>query len=147
MSAGPKLDGAGAAKMTTLETALTHLQRLHGLVERMAVALRSKEPMSSYVPQVKRTATPLVGLLKGQFGMISDQATALLLVASRSGGGDEQRVRSLREGVGQIRQSLEIAVAKVREKHTLDESPKGPAGSSGGGGDTSGASGASGAAA
>ena len=120
MSAGPKLDGAGAAKMATLETALTHVQRLHSLVERMAVTLKGKEPLS----QVKRTATPLVGLLKGQFGMISDQATAVMLVASRAGGGDQQRVRSLREGVAQMRQALEIAVAKVREKHTLDEPAK-----------------------
>ena len=124
MSAGPKLDGAGAAKMATLETALTHVQRLHSLVERMAVALKGKEPLSAYLPQVKRTGAPLVGLLKGQFGMISDQATAVMLVASRAGGGDQQRVRSLREGVAQMRQALEIAVAKVREKHTLDEPAK-----------------------
>lgn len=124
MSAGPKLDGAGAAKMATLEAATLHLQRVHGIVERMAIALRSKEPLSNYGPQVKRAAAPLVGLLKGQFGMISDQATALILVASRAGGGDQQRVRSLREAVGQIRQSLEIANAKVREKHTIEESPK-----------------------
>jgi hypothetical protein len=65
----------------------------------------------------------MVGLLKGQFGMISDQATALLLVASRAGGGDQQRVRSLREAVAQIRQALEIAIAKVKEKHSLDEAP------------------------
>jgi hypothetical protein len=124
MATGPKLDGAGAAKMATLEAATSHLQRVHGIVERMAIALRSKEPLSNYGPQVKRAAAPLVGLLKGQFGMISDQATALILVASRAGGGDQQRVRSLREAVGQIRQSLEIANAKVREKHTIEESPK-----------------------
>lgn len=122
MAAGPKLDGAGAAKMATLETATTHIQRVHAIVERMAMALKSKEPLSNYAPQVKRAAAPLVGLLKGQFGMISDQATALILVASRAGGGDQQRVRSLREAVGQIRQSLEIAVTKVKEKHTLDDS-------------------------
>jgi hypothetical protein len=127
MSAGPKLDGAGAAKMATLEAATLHVQRVHGIVERMAIALRSKEPLSNYGPQVKRAAAPLVGLLKGQFGMISDQATALILVASRAGGGDQQRVRSLREAVGQIRQSLEIANTKVREKHTIEESPKGAA--------------------
>jgi hypothetical protein len=110
--------------MATLEGATLHLQRVHGIVERMAIALRSKEPLSNYGPQVKRAAAPLVGLLKGQFGMISDQATALILVASRAGGGDQQRVRSLRECVGQIRQSLEIATAKVREKHVIEEAPK-----------------------
>ena len=132
MAAGPKLDGAGAAKMATLETATAQIQRVHALVERMAVALRSKEPLSNYTPQVKRAGTPLVGLLKGQFGMISDQATALILVASRTGGGDQQRVRSLREAVAQIRQSLEIAVTKVKEKHTLDETPAGSGPAAGG---------------
>jgi hypothetical protein len=127
MSTGPKLDGAGAAKMATLETALAQLQHMHGIVERMAVALRSNEPLSSYGAQLRRAGTPMVGLLKGQFGMISDQAAALMLVASRSGGGDQQRLRGLREGVAQIRQSLEIAVAKVREKHALEETPKGSA--------------------
>ena len=121
MSTGPKLDGAGAAKMATLETAMATLQRLHAIVERMAVALKGKEPLTAYLSQVKRTGAPLVGLLKGQFGMISDQASALLLAASRAGGGDQQRVRGLREGVAQIRQALEIAIAKVREKHSLEE--------------------------
>ncbi|HET7458025.1 MAG TPA: hypothetical protein VFJ74_10245 [Gemmatimonadaceae bacterium] len=123
MSTGPKLDGAGAAKMATLETALTQLQHMHGIVERMAVAVRSNEPLTSYGPQLRRAGTPMVGLLKGQFGMISDQAAALMLVASRAGGGDQQRLRGLREGVAQIRQALEIAVAKVREKHALEETP------------------------
>jgi hypothetical protein len=123
MSTGPKLDGAGAAKMATLETALTQLQHMHGIVERMAVAVRANEPLTSYGPQLRRAGTPMVGLLKGQFGMISDQAAALMLVASRAGGGDQQRLRGLREGVAQIRQALEIAVAKVREKHALEETP------------------------
>ena len=37
--AGTKLDGAGAAKMKTLESALVDLQGLHGLVEQMAMAM------------------------------------------------------------------------------------------------------------
>ena len=67
--------------------------------------------------QIQRAATPLVGLLKGQFGMISDLVTALILVLSR-GGSDQSRLRSLREFVGQIRTALEIAVNKVKEQHT-----------------------------
>ena len=54
MSTGPKLDGAGAAKMATLETALTQLQHMHGIVERMAVAVRANEPLTSYGPQLRR---------------------------------------------------------------------------------------------
>ena len=35
MSSGPKLDGAGLAKMETLDEATAGVQRLHAIVERM----------------------------------------------------------------------------------------------------------------
>ena len=75
--AGPKLDGAGIQKMNTLDDAATLLQRLHGIVETYALALKRNQPTSLYGMQVKRAIAPLVGLLKPQFGMISDQAAAL----------------------------------------------------------------------
>ena len=115
---GPKLDGAGAAKMETLEEAVAHVQRLHGIVERMAVAVRTQQDTTPFGAQIRRTAAPLVGLLKGQFGMISDQASAFLLIATRSGSA-QAKLRALREGVAQLRMQLEIAVTKVREKHTV----------------------------
>jgi hypothetical protein len=40
--AGPKLDGAGIQKMKTLEEAVTQVQRLHGVVEHYALALKRK---------------------------------------------------------------------------------------------------------
>jgi hypothetical protein len=120
MSSGTQLDGAGLAKMATLEEATTALQRLHGIVERMAIAVRSQQNTAQFGMQLRRSGGPLVGLLKGQFGMISDQVTALLLVATR-GGGDEAKLRSLRESVAQIRTALEIAVAKTKEKHAIEE--------------------------
>jgi hypothetical protein len=122
MSSGPKLDGAGLAKMETLEEAAVSVQRIHGIVERMAMAVRSQQETAQFGQQIRRTGSPLVGLLKGQFGMIADQVTALLLIATR-GGGDQAKLRALREGVAQIRIQLEIAVAKTREKHTVDEEP------------------------
>lgn len=122
MSSGPQLDGAGVAKMVTLDEAATALQRIHGIVERMAMAVRSAQDTTQLGSQLRRTASPLVGLLKGQFGMIADQVSALLLIATRSGG-DQVKVRSLREAVAQIRVQLEIAVAKTIEKHTLAEKP------------------------
>jgi len=106
--------------MATLEEATTALQRLHGIVERMAIAVRSQQNTAQFGMQLRRSGGPLVGLLKGQFGMISDQVTALLLVATR-GGGDEAKLRSLRESVAQIRTALEIAVAKTKEKHAIEE--------------------------
>src|SRR5262245_1849671 len=120
MSSGPQLDGAGIVKMETLEEANAHLQRLHSIVERMAIAVRGQQNTAQFGMQLRRAGTPLVGLLKGQFGMISDQVTAMLLVATR-GGGDQMKLRALRESVAQIRIQLEIAVTKVKEKHAIEE--------------------------
>jgi hypothetical protein len=120
MASGPQLDGAGQAKMDTLDEANTHVQRIHGIVERMAMAVRSQQNTAQFGPQLRRAASPLVGMLKGQFGMIADQVTAMLLIATR-GGGDQAKLRSLRETVAQIRIQLEIAVTKTKEKHALPE--------------------------
>jgi hypothetical protein len=108
--------------METLEEANTHVQRLHGIVERMAMAMRSQQNTAQFGIQLRRAGSPLVGLLKGQFGMISDQVTAMLLIATR-GGGEQQKLRSLRESVAQIRIQLEIAVTRTKEKHAIPEEP------------------------
>jgi len=118
--AGPKLDGAGVQKMNTLDEAATQLQRLHGIVETYALALKRNQPTSLYGMQIKRAIAPLVGLLKPQFGLISDQAAALNLVAGR-GGSEQAKVRQLREGVGSLRQQLEIAVVRVKDNHTVKD--------------------------
>lgn len=120
MSSGPNLDGAGHAKMETLEEATGQVQRIHGIVERMAIAVRSQQNTAQFALQIRRAGSPLVGLLKGQFGMISDQVSAMMLIATR-GGGDQAKLRSLREAVAQLRIQLEIAIAKTKEKHTLAE--------------------------
>lgn len=120
MASNPQLDGAGTAKMVTLDEATAQLQRLHGIVERMAMAIRSEQETGQFGPQLRRAGSPLVGLLKGQFGMISDQVTAMLLVATR-GGVAQTKLRALRESVAQIRTQLEIATAKVKEKHAVSD--------------------------
>jgi hypothetical protein len=106
--------------METLDEAAAGVQRLHGIVERMAIAVRSQQDTAQFGMQIRRSGSPLVGLLKGQFGMISDQVSALLLIATR-GGGDQAKLRALRESVAQIRVQVEIAVTKTKEKHTIDE--------------------------
>ena len=121
--AGPKLDGAGVQKMNTLDAAATQLQRLHGIVEAYALALKRNQPTQLYGMQIKRAITPLVGLLKPQFGLISDQATALNLVAGR-GGSEVAKLRQLREGVGALRQALEIATVRVKDNHTVKDEAK-----------------------
>lgn len=125
MASGPQLDGAGLAKMETLDEATAQFQRIHGLVERMAVAIRGNQDTNQISQQIRRTGSPLVGKLKGQFGMIADQVSALLLIASR-GGGEQVKLRSLRETVAQIRIQLEIAVTKTKEKHAIDDKDDAP---------------------
>jgi len=126
MASGPTLDGAGLAKMETLDEANVQVQHIHGIVERMAMALRSGHDTAQFGAQIRRAGSPLVGKLKGQFGMIADQVTALMLVATR-GGGEKVKLRSLREGVAQIRIQLEIAVTKTKEKHAVSNDGGGDA--------------------
>ena len=123
--AASKLDGAGVQKMNTLDEAATQLQRLHGIVETYALAVKRNQPTSLYGMQVKRAISPLVGLLKPQFGLIADQAAALNLVAGR-GGSEVAKIRQLREGVGSLRQALEIAVVRVKDNHTVKDEPAAP---------------------
>jgi hypothetical protein len=126
MAAGPKLDGAGVQKMKTIDEAIVQVQRLHGIVEQFALALKRKQPTQLFGMQIKRALTPLVGMLKPQFGMIADQVVSMNLVASR-GGSETAKVRSLREGVGALKQALEIAVVRVKDHHMVTEEPKPPA--------------------
>ena len=114
-----KLDGAGAQKMKTLEEALITLQTIHGLVERMAMEMKNKKPLGVMPMQLKRLAAPLVGQLKGQFGMIADQVSTMILVAGR-GGGDQAKLRTYREHVAQIRTAIEFAGNKVKKDHAVD---------------------------
>lgn len=116
---GTKLDGAGVQKMKTLEEALITLQSIHGVVERMAIDVKNQRPIGIAPQQVKRLAVPLQGLLKGQFGMIADQVTAMVLAAGRGGGGEGVKVRMMREYVAQIRAAIEVAAHKVKELHAV----------------------------
>jgi hypothetical protein len=118
--AAGKLDGAGAAKLKTLEEALSQLQTVHGRVETFAMELKRGGNAGTLVMQLRRLLPMLVGLLKPQFGMIADQATALNLVISR-GGNDQTRLRALREGVATLRQAIELTAKRVEEQHTVVE--------------------------
>src|SRR5258706_16198445 len=76
-----------------------------------------------YAQQVKRTLPPLVGLLKPQFGMIADQVAALNLVATR-GGSEVTKIRMLREGGASTRQSVDIAIIRIKDQHIVVDDPK-----------------------
>lgn len=123
MAAGPKLDGAGTVKIVTLEESLVQLQTLHGLVERMAMEVKSEKPIGSLLPQFKRLATPLQGKLKAQFQLIGDLISGMLQVAGR-GGPEAQKVRAFREGIAQVRTQIEIAIVQTKDKHAVKQDEK-----------------------
>ncbi len=117
--ASTKLDGAGAQKMKTLEEALMAMSQIHSMVERTAMEMKNGKPMGVFPMQLRRMAAPLVGQLKGQFGMIADQVSAMLLVGGR-GGGDQVKLRAYREAVANIRQLIDFAQKKVKVEHAVD---------------------------
>ena len=122
--ASVKLDGAGIAKMKTLDEAMLLLQRIHGLVETYAMAIKRGQPGGPLLQNIRRTMPSLSENLKGQFGLISDQVMAVNLSTSR-GASEQVRVRTLREGVAQIKQALEIAVTQVKDRHGVKEELEG----------------------
>lgn len=121
--AGLKLDGAGTAKMVTLEDCVAIHSRVHTLVEQYALAIKRNQPGSHLLMNLKRQMPILAGKLKGQFGMISDLVTSTNMTMTR-GASEQMRVRGMREGVAAIRVQLEIAVAQTIAKHQVkDDAP------------------------
>jgi hypothetical protein len=118
--ASTRLDGAGTAKMRTLDEALLLLQRINGIVEMYAMAIRRGQPGGPLVQNLRRTLPTLAENLKAQFGLIAEQVMALNLASSR-GASEAVRVRTLREGVAQIKQALEIAAAQTKDRHAIKE--------------------------
>jgi len=115
---GLQLDAAGNVKMKTLDEALLLFQRLNGLVELYALAIKKNQPTSTFVMNIRRQLPTLAANLKAQFGLISDQVTAVNLAASR-GASEAMRVRAMREGMAQIKQSIEIAMVSTKDKHAV----------------------------
>jgi hypothetical protein len=117
--AATKLDAAGTQKMKTLEEALQALQTIHGLVERMGLDIKAQRSVGITPQQIKRLAGNLQGQLKGQFGIIADQVSTMILSSSR-GGSDTVRLRTMREFVAQIRTSVELNANKVKSQHSVE---------------------------
>lgn len=118
--AGLRLDGAGQAKMKTLDDSMALLLRINALVEQYALSVKNNRPAGSFVSGIRRQLPALAEKLKNQFGMIADQAVQLNLVSSR-GASEQMRVRALREGVAHIKTALEIAITHVIDKHELKD--------------------------
>ncbi len=118
--AGTRLDTAGLNKMKVLGDAMIQLQRIHGLVEQYAMALKRGQPTSTYSMNLRRQLPTLSENLKSYFGMIADQVMAVNLASTR-GSSEQVKVRTLREGVAQIRQAIEMATAQTKDRHTITE--------------------------
>lgn len=118
--AGVKLDGAGQAKMTTLDDAVTLHQRIHGLVEQYALSVKQNKPAGSMLQNIRRQVPTLASKLKGQFGMISDLVTSVNMQISR-GASEQVRVRAMRDGMAAIRVQLEIAISQTIAKHEVKD--------------------------
>jgi len=114
--AGIVLDGAGQAKMVTLDDSMIIYQRLHGLVETYALSVKNNKPAPGILQNAKRQLPLLAAKLKNQFGMISDLVTAVNMQATR-GNNEQMRVRQMREGMASIKVQLEIAIAQTIAKH------------------------------
>ena len=121
--AGIKLDGAGQARMTTLDDSVVLHQRLHALVEMYALSVKNNKPAGSILQNIKRQFPTLAAKLKGQFGMISDLVTAVTMQATR-GSSEQMRVRQMREGMAAIKVQLEIAIAQTIAKHEVKDDKK-----------------------
>jgi hypothetical protein len=119
-----KLDAAGLNKLKVLDDGLLLLQRINGIVEQYALALKRNQPASVYVQNVRRQLPTLAENLRSHFGSISDLVIGVNLAASR-GASEVMRLRVLREGVAQIRQAMDIAIIQTKSKHAIEETDRG----------------------
>ena len=122
--AGIRIDGAGQAKMTTLDDSVLLHQRIHGLVETYALSVKQNKPAGAIMQNLKRQMPLLAAKLKGQFGMISDLVTSINMQMTR-GSSEQMRVRTMREGMAAIKQQLEIAIAQTIAKHKVEDQAEG----------------------
>jgi hypothetical protein len=121
--AGLILDSGGTIKMKVLEDAMLLVQRINALTEMLAANAKKGTPSSTIVQNIKRQLQTLAANLKSQFGMISDLATNVYVSSSR-GASDANRVRILKEGIGQLKQAIEIGMAQTKDKHAVHKEVK-----------------------
>jgi hypothetical protein len=123
-----RLDSLGHIKIQTLEDATLLLQRVNGLVEQYALAVKRGQSTMTLIAAIRRTLPTLAENLKNQFAAISEMITTLNLTTSR-GASENIRVRALREGVAQIKQAIDLATLHTRDRHTVhDEDEEGEEG-------------------
>ena len=126
--AGLILDSMGTIKMLVLEKSLHDLARINTQVELLAANAKKGQPSPAIVAGIKRNLVTLAANLKSQFGMISDAVTNVYISSSR-GSSDQTRARTLKEGIAQIKQAIEIGVAQTKEKHAVHREKPAPSAS------------------
>ena len=120
MAAGPKLDGPGTVKLVALREAQMKMSAVHSMVERMAAEVRGGKGIGPMGMQLKRLMVPMIGQLKMQFQLISDQLVGMNLIAGK-GGADALKIKMYREGVANIRTQIEIAIVQTIDKHAVHD--------------------------
>jgi hypothetical protein len=108
----------GTVKMKVLDDAMTLLHRINALNEQMGQNAKRGMSNASQLQTVKRYLNQLAANLKAQFGMISDAVTNLYVQSSR-GSSDAVRIRTIREGLAQIKQAIDIGYTQTKEKHAV----------------------------
>jgi hypothetical protein len=116
--AGLVLDSMGTIKMKALDDAVLLIQRINALNEQMASNAKRGVASASTYQTIKRYLNQLAANLKSQFGMISDAVTNLYVQSSR-GSNDATRVRTIREGLAQVKQAIEIGYTQTKLKHAV----------------------------
>lgn len=107
------LTAADRQKLAQLDTFGGKVQHVHGLVERLAVNVAEDERWSQLL---RRALTQLkMELMGAGFDAMAQQCGALEM-AARRGGSRVTKVRILREGVGSLRQQIEVEQRAVRSE-------------------------------
>jgi hypothetical protein len=126
--AGMILDSKGTIKMEVLNKAMHDLYRLNGLAETLASNAKKGGNSASLIATIKRYLQTMAAQLKTHFGMVSDQATNLMINATR-GSSDAGRARVLKEGLAGLKQALEIGITQTVAKHEVHREKAAPAAS------------------
>lgn len=107
------LTAADRQKMAQLETFGGKVQHVHGLVEHFAVHVADAERWSQ---MLRRSLMQLkMELMGAGFDSMAQQCGALEL-AARRGSTRVSKIRILREGVGSLRQQIELEQRAVRSE-------------------------------
>ena len=119
------LNAADRQKLAQLEGFGGRLQHVHGLVERFAVDMNEAE---RWTQMLRRSLTQLkMELMGAGLDSMAQQCGALEL-AARRGSSRVSKLRILREGVGSLRQQIELEQRAVRSEAENRKSEDGEVG-------------------